>query len=117
MGSDSSEGLELRSTHFCQENKRSYTPKPFGPTDKKIPSKTIKHLKNLILRSSSIVTIFSRKKNNIVPLQSTTLQTLSGTRKDLKVLKFQKKTLIPNIILDNTKLLSSKSIEENLNFH
>merc|ERR1711981_479550 len=48
MGSDSSEGLELRSTHFCEENKRSNTPKPIGPADRKTENyhKTIYTLEN-----------------------------------------------------------------------
>jgi len=46
--SDSSEGLELRSTHFCEENKRSNTPKPIGPADRKTVNyhKTIYTLEN-----------------------------------------------------------------------
>merc|ERR1712080_758407 len=81
--SDSSEGLELRSTHFCQENKRSYTPKPIGPTDKKIPSKQLNNLKP---STSIIIYCYNplEEEKEIVPLQNTILINLQRCKKSFE---------------------------------
>merc|ERR1712012_201320 len=90
MGSDSSEGLELRSTHFYRRTKDPKTPTPIGPTGIKIPSKTTKRLNNHPLRSLNK----DRSTSKTHPFEG--LQTNS---------KFE----ILTTILDNTKLLSLKS--------